>query len=110
MQNTRLNTLIVTIGRQVSQELRNPWRRISLLIIALLFGIYLALSIAAIAGQLAYLDVVAAVIVILAVEAINWLFYGNRWNARRSLWGETLNALKLGLSYGLIIMAFLLAS
>lgn len=110
MQNTRLNTLVSGIGQQIRQELRNPWRRISVLVIALLFGIYIGVSFAAIAGQLAYLDITVAGLVLLFTEVVNWIFHRNRGNARQALWGETLNTFKLGLTYGLFVIAFMLGS
>lgn len=102
--------LVTSMGRQIRQQLRNPWRRISVMVIALLFGIYLGVSLAAIAGQLAYLDITVAAIVLLATELISWLFYGGRWNANQTLWGEALNSLKLGVIYGLFVIAFMLGS
>lgn len=110
MQNTRLNTLIDSLGRQISQELRNPWRRIALLLITLLFGVYLGVSLAAVAGQLAYWDITVAALLLLAGELISWLFYGNAFKARKALWGEALNALKIGVMYGLFVIAFILGS
>lgn len=110
MQNTRLNTLITTLNQQFRQELRNPWRRLSFFIIALLFGIYLGTAIAAIAGQLGYLDITVAGIVVLFTEVVSWVFYTNRLNFKRSIWGEALNALKIGLIYGLFVIAFILGS
>ena len=110
MQNTRLNTLIAGVSQQINQELRNPWRRISILVVALLFGIYLGVSFSAIAGQMAYLDVYVAALTVLFTELVSWLFYGGRWQLRRSIWGEALNALKLGLLYGLCLIAFMLGS
>ncbi len=110
MQNTRLNTLITAIGRQIRQQLRNPWRRIAVMVIALLFGIYLGVSFAAVAGQLAYLDITVSAVILLLTEVISWLFYGRRWNANQSLWGEALNSLKLGITYGLFVIAFMLGS
>jgi NhaP-type Na+/H+ or K+/H+ antiporter len=110
MQNTRLNTLVESLGRQISLELRNPWRRIALLLITLLFGVYLGISLSAIAGQLAYLDIFVAATLIFVAELINWLFYSNRFNARKSLWGEALNSIKIGVIYGLLIIAFMLGS
>ena len=110
MQNTRLNTLIAGVGQQINQELRNPWRRISVLVMALLFGIYLGISFAAIAGQTQYIDVSTAALAMLFTELVSWLFYSSRWHARRSIWGEALNALKVGLIYGLFLIAFMLGS
>ncbi|MGB7413888.1 MAG: DUF565 domain-containing protein [Thermosynechococcaceae cyanobacterium] len=110
MQNTRLNTLIESLGQRISLELRNPWRRIALLLITLLFGVYLGISLSAVAGALAYWDITVAAILIFVGELISWLFYSNRLNARKSLWGEALNALKIGVVYGLFIIAFILGS
>jgi hypothetical protein len=110
MQNTRLNTLVSTIGQQIRQELRNPWRRIAVLVIALLFGIYVGISFAAIAGQLAYIDIIGAGLVLLSTELVSWIFYRNWGNAHKALWGEALNAFKLGLIYGLFLIAFMLGS
>jgi hypothetical protein len=47
---------------------------------------------------------------VLATEVISWLFHRNRWNIRQSLLGEALNAMKLGLIYGLFLIAFMLGS
>ncbi|MGF1604048.1 MAG: DUF565 domain-containing protein [Thermosynechococcaceae cyanobacterium] len=110
MQNTRLNTLIESLGQRISLELRNPWRRIALLLITLLFGVYLGVSLSAVAGQLAYWDITVAAILVFVAELISWLFYSNRLNVGKSLWGEALNALKIGVVYGLFIIAFILGS
>ncbi|MCM1984963.1 DUF565 domain-containing protein [Lyngbya confervoides] len=110
MQNTRLNSLIATLGRQVSQELVNPWRRLAVLLIALLFGIYLGIALSAIAGQLAYWDVTVAALILLGGEVISWLFHGNRLNFRRSIAGEALYALRIGVTYSLFLIAFMLGS
>jgi NhaP-type Na+/H+ or K+/H+ antiporter len=110
MQNTRLNTLIESLGKQISQELRNPWRRIALLLITLLFGVYLGVSLAAVSGQLSYWDIAVAALLLLVAELVSWLFYGNAFKARKSLWGEALNALKIGVIYGLFVIAFILGS
>ncbi len=110
MQNTRLNRLVNVVNAQLGRWLLNPWRRISLLIISLLFGFSLALAISTIAGQRASLDLTAALMVSILVECVNWLAYNrpNRW--RQSFWIESLNAIKMGLSYGLFLLAFMLGS
>lgn len=110
MQNTRLNRLVGVISGQVGRWLLNPWRRISLIIISLLFGSFLALAISTIAGQRANLDVSVALIVSIFVEAINWLAYSSSSRFRQSLWLENLNALKIGLIYGLCLLALTLGS
>ncbi len=110
MQNTRLNRLFNVINAQVGRLLMNPWRRISLLIISLLFGIFLALGIASVTGQKARLDVTVALVVSIVVEGINWLAYSSSPRLRQSFWVENLNALKIGLSYGLFLLASILGS
>lgn len=110
MQNTRLNRLVSVVSGQLGRWLLNPWRRISLLIISLLFGSFLALAISTIAGQRASLDVSVALVVSIFVEAINWLAYSSGSRVRQSWWMENLNALKIGLIYGLCLLALTLGS
>jgi hypothetical protein len=110
MQNTRLTTLVNTLSAQLQEQLRNPWRRLATLGISLLFGIYLGTALSSVAGQLAQLDILACGAVAIAVELISWLFYSSRFNLRKSLLGEALNALKFGVIYGLFLIAFLLGS
>jgi uncharacterized membrane protein len=118
MQNTRLNTLFDVLGDRFSQWVSNPWRRISLIILSLLLGNFTATIFSTIAGQKADLDVVAAMILVLATEAVSWLTYGSRLGTpqgqgtikQRALLVELLNGLKLGLIYGLFVEAFKLGS
>lgn len=110
MQNTRLTNLFDTVLNQSGQFFRNPWRRLSLVVISLLFGIYLGTAIAAVSGQLGYQDITVAGIVIIFAEIISWAYYRNRWNFRTSLLGECLNAMKIGVIYGLAVIAFILGS
>jgi Protein of unknown function (DUF565) len=110
MQNTRLNGILSALGQRVQAQLQNPWRRLATLAISLLFGVLLGIGISASAGQLAYLDVTAAGVVVLLTECISWLFYGRKDVKQRPLWVEALNALKLGIIYGLFLIAFMLGS
>ena len=110
MQNTRLNRLVGVISGQLGRWLLNPWRRISLVIISLLFGSFLALAISTIAGQRADLDVSVALMISIVVEIINWLAYSSSSRFRQSLWLENLNAIKIGLIYGLCLLALTLGS
>jgi Protein of unknown function (DUF565) len=116
MQNTRLNLLLEGTVGQFSRWLQNPWRRLSLLIISILFGNFLSSAIATLAGQHADPDVLAAALMVAIAEAISWLTY--RFNRRRSrpadapspMIFELLNGMKLGLMYGLFVEAFKLGS
>lgn len=115
MQNTRLSTLIEQFSGRFIVFLRNPWRRLSLLIISLLGGNFLATVLSTVAGQNADLDILASLILVLTAEIISWLVYGGdrrRTPAenQRALLLEMLNGTKLGLTYGMFVEAFKLGS
>ncbi len=110
MQNTRINRLIDVLGERFGRWLSNPWRRISLLLISLLFGTFLGTAISTIAGQSADWDIIVAGLLVLLTEFANWLVYRGPRPAAGSLWVEMLNALKIGLTYNLFVEAFKLGS
>ena len=110
MQNTRINRLIDVLGERFRGWLSNPWRRISLLLISLLFGTFLGTAISTIAGQSADWDIIAAGLLVWLTEFASWLVYGGPRPVARSLWVEMLNALKIGLTYNLFVEAFKLGS
>ncbi len=117
MQNTRLSRLVDSSIDRFAGWLQNPWRRISLVILSLLFGNFLATAISTTAGQTAELDVLASVILVIATELASWLYY-RRWRRQprveetrvRLLVVELLNGTKVGLIYGLVLEAFKLGS
>ncbi|MGG6297458.1 DUF565 domain-containing protein [Leptolyngbya sp. AN02str] len=115
VQNTRLNGLIESSLNRSIGWLQNPWRRISLVILSLLLGFFLATAIATTAGQNASWDIVAGVMLGIITESISWAYY--RFRRRRSdpqtgrsLILEMLNGIKVGLIYGMFIEAFKLGS
>ncbi|WP_373547317.1 DUF565 domain-containing protein [Chamaesiphon sp.] len=120
MQRTRLSTLFDRLFGQLEQWSQNPWRRISILIISLLLGNFLATTVSTTTGQKAELDITVALILLTIVEIISWLTYGSNFGRRRPesvailgqrpLWIAILNSLKLGLIYGLFVEAFKLGS
>jgi Protein of unknown function (DUF565) len=121
VQNTRLNTLIDRIGNQFTQWAENPWRRLSLLIISLLLGNFLASAVATSSGQRTDLDIFTSLFILTIVESISWLTYGTNLGRRklvensaiigqRPIWIAILNSLKLGIVYGLFVEAFKLGS
>jgi predicted HTH domain antitoxin len=121
MQNTRLSTLIDRISQQFIRWADNPWRRLSLIIISLLFGNFLASAISTSTGQRTELDVVISLVILLFTESLSWLTYGsnigrrnlgdsNEILSRRPILITLLNSLKLGLIYGLFVEAFKLGS
>ena len=110
MQNTRLDRLFNVINERLTLWLRNPWRRISLLIISILFGNFLATVISTIAGQEGYLDVTYAIICLLITEFLSWLAYRSYSRLSPSFLRDCLNGFKIGLTYGLFLEAFKLGS
>ncbi|MCP2732551.1 DUF565 domain-containing protein [Limnofasciculus baicalensis] len=116
MQNTRLNNLVNVILGRLGQWFGNPWRRLSLILISLLLGVFLGTAIPTTTGQAANWDAIAAAILIVITEAISRLVYGRSMQQlqtspfRFSLIAETINALKIGLSYSLFLEAFKLGS
>lgn len=110
MQNTRLDRLFNVINQRFKLWLRNPWRRISLLTISLLFGNFLANVISTVAGQEGYLDITYALISLLITEFLNWLAYHRYPALEPSFLIVFLNGFKIGLTYGLFLEAFKLGS
>lgn len=109
MQNTRLNSLLSGLSKQAEQFFANPWRRISLLLISLLFGIFMAGVISSIAGQRGNLDIVVAAIMLIFTEVTSWFAYRGNNNSNSGLL-EILNLFKVGLTYGFYLQAFILGS
>ncbi|MGA9379497.1 MAG: DUF565 domain-containing protein [Phormidium sp.] len=111
MQNTRLNTVVGTFSNQLGSWFSNPWRRLSLQLICLLFGFFLGTAISTKAGQSALWDVPAAALLVIFSEIYSRFFYTVRKpGVQRSLFTESVNLLKIGLSYSLFIEAFKLGS
>lgn len=125
MQNTRLNSLLVVGAARFSQWLSNPWRKLSVLILSLLFGFFLANVISTTTGQTADLDILVSGLLLATVEAISFFVYRRRRtqieptelspvNVSRSTrpihFLDLANGLKIGLIYGLFLEAFKLGS
>lgn len=123
MQNTRLNRLLVLSTDRFSQWLSNPWRRLSVVILSLLFGFFLANVISTTTGQTADLDILVSSLLLATVEAISFLVYRRRKSQVQPAETPDLsrptrpihpldmaNALKIGLTYGLFLEAFKLGS
>jgi hypothetical protein len=116
MQNTRLNLLVDGLLNESGRWIQNPWRRTSLLIISLLFGNFLATALSTSAGQSADWDVLLSTILTVSIEVTSWFIYGSGRRSikveerQSSLLTQLLNALKIGLIYGLFLDAFKLGS
>ena len=109
MQNTRLNRLLAGTTDRLLGWLRNPWRRLSVLIISLLLGNFLGTAVSTTTGQQAQWDITVAAILVLGVELINRITY-RRSLTTRSILIEVPNALKIGLTYSLFVDALKLGS
>lgn len=110
MQNTRLNGLFNNTAQQLEKWFFNPWRRLSLLVIGFLFGFFLGSAVATTAGQTANWDIIAAAILVTLSEIVDRIYYSRNRPTIRPLWIETLNAVKVGLTYSLFVEAFKLGS
>ncbi|WP_346293608.1 DUF565 domain-containing protein [Sphaerothrix gracilis] len=119
MQNTRLSTLFSSTLNRFLLWVGNPWRRLSLEIISLLFGNFFAVAVSATAGQTADLDVIISALLIGFVELVSRLHYrrparsdrtDTQRGSARSVFGSLINAFKIGLTYGLFVEAFKLGS
>ncbi|MGL5196248.1 MAG: DUF565 domain-containing protein [Chroococcales cyanobacterium] len=110
MQNTRLNSLFDESLSEVRQSLRNPWRRLSVVLISFLLGNFVGTAITTIAGQNANLDVVVAAILIVLTEVYSYFFYRIHDQMKRSLLAQGINSFKIGMIYNLFVLAFTLGS
>jgi len=113
MQRTRLSTLVESTSNQFGRWVFNPWRRLSLVIIGLLFGNFFGIAVSSIAGQAAELDVVISAILLILVEFTSWIVYRRpprNEKRQNSLFLEVINALKIGMIYSLFVEAFKLGS
>jgi len=110
MQNTRLNRFFDQRVNQLGTWLRNPWRRVSVLLISLLLGNFLGGTISTVSGQRAELDIWMAAVLVVITEVVNRVVYGTPPQTARSLLVQITNALKIGLVYSLFVEAFKLGS
>lgn len=112
MQQTRFNTIVRSAGDRLGELFANPWRRIALLTIGLLFGIFMGTAIVTTAGQAAEWDIVGAALLLFFTEIVSRLAYGRplRNKKNNSLFVDVLNIFKIGLTFSLFMEAFKLGS
>jgi hypothetical protein len=118
MQRTRLTTLLDLASEQVLRLFNNPWRRISLILISVLLGIFTGSAISTTAGQAALWDITLAALMLLFTEITSIIVYQrtSRRNTtvnnltRSSFFWEVLNSFKIGFTYSLFLEAFKLGS
>ena len=104
LQSTRLQINLGQSLALLNTWAENPWRRLSLLAIALLAGFFLGSSITSVAGVLGQMDPVAALLVVLGTEITI-----RRARNRDSGWTlpqQLLDLSRVGFLYGLFLEAF----
>lgn len=101
-QSTRLQRSFGGLVQQLETWAVNPWRRLSALSIAALFGFLVGSAITSVAGVLGQMDPVGALIVVLGTEATVRL----RRAGSPTLVEQVLNVSRIGLLYGLFLEAF----
>ena len=116
MQRTRLNSLVIATEERLKLLFSNSWRRISLSLIGVLLGFFMASAIITTSGQDAIWDVAGATILLAFTESTSKLIY-NRRNRRelsslirRPLYVDVFNMFKAGLTLSLFLEAFKLGS
>ena len=101
-QSTRLQRSFGGLVQQLETWAANPWRRLSVLSIAALFGFLVGSAITSVAGVLGQMDPVGALIVVLGTETTVRL----RRAGSPTLVEQVLNVSRIGLLYGLFLEAF----
>ena len=112
MQNTRLNNIFNSVVQRLGLFFGNPWRRLSLVTMSFLIGIFIGEAVSTTAGQTGSWDITLAAILLLFTELISQFVYSRKGDGgkRRALWLEVLNVFKIGLVYSLYLEAFKLGS
>ena len=110
MQRTRINLLFNLAISKITVFLANPWRNLSLLFIALLFGFFIASAVASIVGQRADWDITVAFFCVIFVEIASIIIYRRRQKDEKIIGLDILNSFKMGFTYGLFLEAMKLNS
>ena len=106
VQQTRLQQSLGGAGARLERWAINPWRRLSLQLIALLGSFYMASALTTVTGALALLDPLAALICVVAVEVAVRLRRPLRKRPGDKLTLQLLDMLRLGFTYGLLLEGF----
>lgn len=112
MQQTRLNNILNSVVERLGLFFGNPWRRLSLVIMSFLLGIFIGEAVSTTAGQTGSWDITLAAILLLVTELISQFVYSRKGESgkRKALLIDVINVLKIGLVYSLYLEAFKLGS
>lgn len=112
MQQTRFNSIVKSGADRVEELFANPWRRIALLAIGFLLGIFMGTAIVTTAGQAAEWDIFGAALLVFFTEIVSRFAYSRNKRRRKNsfLFLDVVNIFKIGLTFSLFIEAFKLGS
>lgn len=110
MQRTRINILFELAISKITDFFANPWRNLSLLFIALLFGFFIASAVASTVGQRANWDTNMALFCLIFTEFTTAIVYSRRDSQSKLKGLDILNSFKIGFTYGLFLEAMKLNS
>ena len=102
LQSTRLQRSFGNALQQFEAWASNPWRRLSVVSIAALFGFFVGSAITSVAGVLGQMDPIGALIVVVGTE----LTVRMRNSGSSALLHQVLGMSRIGLLYGLFLEAF----
>ncbi|NDG75021.1 MAG: DUF565 domain-containing protein [Synechococcaceae bacterium WB8_1B_136] len=106
VQQTRLQQNLGGAGARLQRWAVNPWRRLSLLLIVLLASFYLGNAVGTVTGAMAFLDPLAALICVVAIELAIRLRRPLLQQTGDKLNLQLLDMARIGLSYGLLLEGF----
>ena len=115
MQRTRLNLLVDQTVTRIDIFFVNPWRRIALILISFLFGVFMGSAVPTTAGQTASWDLIIAGLLMIFTETISIFIYGYRKKkateeSKNKIFLFVLNSFKIGLTFSLYLEALKLAT
>ena len=101
-QSTRLERSVIQFLAGLDDWAENPWRRLSLLAIALLTGFVIGSAVTSVSGVLGEMDPVAALVVVVVTELTV------RWRSRPwpAIADQLVSMIRIGFLYGLFLEAF----
>ncbi len=110
MQQTRLSLLASSLFNRLSDFFANPWRRLSLVFIAWLWGYVTSDLVSTSVSQAGKWDIPVATCYLILTEGISIWVYRQRDRNRKIQWLDILNSWKIGFVFGLYVSAMTLSS
>jgi hypothetical protein len=105
-QQTRVQTRIAEVGLRFGEWARNPWRKLSLLLLTFFLSFVIGIGLGSISGALDLLDVVAAMICVVVLEVSIRGRGALRQGQGDRLPLHLVDMARTGLLYGLLLEGF----